>query len=51
MLRARHLSYVDARYLGLTPAQFACVALFAYGVFVLARVRRTPGVHLTSAEL
>ncbi len=36
-LRARHLSYVDARYLGLTPAQFACIFLLAFGFYRLAR--------------
>ena len=36
-LRARDLSYVDARYLGLTPAQFACIALFTYGAYQVAR--------------
>jgi phosphatidylglycerol:prolipoprotein diacylglycerol transferase len=30
-LRARDLPYVDARYLGLTPAQWFCIALVAYG--------------------
>lgn len=34
-LRARDLAYVDARYLGLTPAQFACLALVGYGAWRL----------------
>lgn len=34
-LRARDLPYADARYLGLTPAQFACIALVIWG---LARI-------------
>lgn len=36
-LRARDLPYTDARYLGLTPAQFACIALVAWGAVQLAR--------------
>jgi phosphatidylglycerol:prolipoprotein diacylglycerol transferase len=36
-LRARDLTYVDARYFGLTPAQYACVAIVAWGVYVLSR--------------
>ena len=36
-LRARDLPYADARYLGLTPAQFFCVALVAWGAAHLAR--------------
>ncbi|KFA91635.1 diacylglyceryl transferase [Archangium violaceum Cb vi76] len=36
-LRATDLSYVDARYFGLTPAQFGCFALIAFGVYGLAR--------------
>lgn len=34
-LRARDLPYSDARYWGLTPAQYAAVALVAWGAFVL----------------
>lgn len=30
-LRARDMPYTDARYLGLTPAQFACIALVIWG--------------------
>jgi phosphatidylglycerol:prolipoprotein diacylglycerol transferase len=42
-LRARDLAYVDARYGGLTPAQYACVLLVAYGLWGLARGgRRRP---------
>ena len=41
-LRARDLPYSDARYLGLTPAQFACIALVIWGAAQLAsRVPRT----------
>ena len=40
-LRARDLPYSDARYLGLTPAQYGALVLFAFGVWKLAR-RRGP---------
>ncbi|MFL5425715.1 MAG: prolipoprotein diacylglyceryl transferase, partial [Myxococcales bacterium] len=39
-LRARDVSYADARYLGLTPAQYAAIALVAYGVWVIAPALR-----------
>ena len=39
-LRARDVPYVDARYLGLTPAQYFCVALLAYGAWALLARRR-----------
>jgi phosphatidylglycerol:prolipoprotein diacylglycerol transferase len=39
-LRATDLPYSDARYFGLTPAQFAVLALIAYGVVHLARTPR-----------
>jgi len=39
-LRARDVAYVDARYLGLTPAQYAALALVAYGVWTLVPVLR-----------
>jgi len=39
-LRARDLGYVDARYLGLTPAQYACIALVVWGVWVVAPALR-----------
>ena len=32
----------DARYLGLTPAQYAALAMFAFGLAVAARVARHP---------
>ena len=41
-LRASDLPYVDARYLGLTPAQYFCVGLVAYGAWVLFARRRAP---------
>jgi phosphatidylglycerol---prolipoprotein diacylglyceryl transferase len=39
-LRARDLSYVDARYLGLTPAQYFCLFLVVYGVAFMVRGHR-----------
>lgn len=36
-LRATDLPYVDARYFGLTPAQFGCIGLMLYGLFELIR--------------
>lgn len=41
-LRARvgDVPYADARYLGLTPAQYFCVALWAYGLWKLRTVKR-----------
>lgn len=36
-LRAQDLAYVDARYFGLTPAQYFSIALFLYGVVSLIR--------------
>ena len=38
-LRATDLSYVDARYLGLTPAQYGCFGLVAFGLWGLAKWR------------
>jgi phosphatidylglycerol---prolipoprotein diacylglyceryl transferase len=42
-LRARDLPYSDARYLGLTPAQFACIALVIWGLIKI--VPRAPRVE------
>jgi phosphatidylglycerol---prolipoprotein diacylglyceryl transferase len=36
-LRARDVAYADARYLGLTPAQYAALLLVAYGAWRLSR--------------
>jgi phosphatidylglycerol:prolipoprotein diacylglycerol transferase len=36
-LRASDTPYHDARYFGLTPAQYGCVALVIYGLYVLTR--------------
>lgn len=41
-LRASDLPYSDARYLGLTPAQYVCIALVAYGIVGISRRRRAP---------
>ena len=41
-LRATDLSYVDARYFGLTPAQYGCILLVIYGLWGLATKRATP---------
>ena len=38
-LRATDTDYVDARYAGLTPAQYASLALIAWGLFSLTRRR------------
>ncbi|HET7787587.1 MAG TPA: prolipoprotein diacylglyceryl transferase [Myxococcales bacterium] len=39
-LRAQDLPYTDARYLGLTPAQFACVVLVIWGLWKIGSFRR-----------
>jgi len=39
-LRAPDVPYPDARYLGLTPAQYFCFALWAYGIWKLRTVKR-----------
>jgi phosphatidylglycerol:prolipoprotein diacylglycerol transferase len=39
-LRATDVPYADARYLGLTPAQYGAALLVAYGLYALARRRR-----------
>lgn len=41
-LRARDLAYSDARYLGLTPAQYAALALIAWGLFRISRAAQAP---------
>ena len=38
-LRASDVPYADARYLGLTPAQYFCFGLWAYAVWKLATLR------------
>jgi phosphatidylglycerol:prolipoprotein diacylglycerol transferase len=32
----------DARYLGLTPAQYGCIVVFVFALWLLARLRRQP---------
>jgi len=39
-LRASDVPYPDARYLGLTPAQYFCFGLWAYGLYKLSTVSR-----------
>ena len=39
ILRATDVPYADARYLGLTPAQYFCFGLWAYGIWKLATLR------------
>ena len=41
-LRAGDLPYSDARYWGLTPAQYAAIALVAWGSFILLRPHPEP---------
>jgi phosphatidylglycerol:prolipoprotein diacylglycerol transferase len=41
-LRASDTGYVDARYFGLTPAQYFCFGLVAYGIYGLAKFRPPP---------
>ncbi|MCL2725794.1 MAG: prolipoprotein diacylglyceryl transferase [Polyangiaceae bacterium] len=38
-LRVRDIDQADPRYGGLTPAQWACVALFLFGLVIVKRVR------------
>lgn len=38
-LRVANVDQADPRYGGLTPAQWACVALFAFGIVMVRRVR------------
>jgi phosphatidylglycerol:prolipoprotein diacylglycerol transferase len=40
-LRATDLPYVDARYFGLTPAQYMCIGFAVYGILGLRRARAT----------
>jgi phosphatidylglycerol:prolipoprotein diacylglycerol transferase len=39
-LRASDVPYADARYFGLTPAQYVCIGLFVYGAVGLLRRHR-----------
>lgn len=42
------LGYVDARYLGLTPAQYVCFAFVAYGLYGLFGPRLDGGPHAST---
>jgi phosphatidylglycerol---prolipoprotein diacylglyceryl transferase len=48
-LRASDLSFVDRRYLGLTPAQYVVMGLFSAGVWLL--VRKAPELGALSTKL
>ncbi len=50
-LRAKDMAYVDSRYFGLTPAQYACMALWAYGVIGLMRAPVQPAAAGTDPAL
>lgn len=41
-LRATDVEHPDPRYAGLTPAQWACLACFALGCYLLSRLRGRP---------
>jgi phosphatidylglycerol---prolipoprotein diacylglyceryl transferase len=41
-LRAEDMSFVDKRYLGLTPAQYIVMGLFAVGVYLLVTAKNQP---------
>lgn len=41
-LRATDTKFVDERYLGLTPAQYGTIALFAAGVYLALTLRKRP---------
>ena len=49
-LRATDLAYVDARYFGLTPAQYACLGLMAWGVFAMLRKPRPCAVGVRASK-
>lgn len=41
-LRVEDRAEADMRYLGLTPAQYGCIAVFLVGVWLLMKLRRQP---------
>jgi phosphatidylglycerol:prolipoprotein diacylglycerol transferase len=47
-LRATDVAYRDARYAGLTPAQYCCIALVLYGVYELLHYQQTVNVKATA---
>ncbi len=50
-LRARDVAYPDARYFGLTPAQYFCFFLVGWGVYQLARNRRPASAAPQASEV
>jgi phosphatidylglycerol:prolipoprotein diacylglycerol transferase len=44
-LRATDVTTPDTRYIGMTPAQWACLACFALGIFLLSETRRRPAAE------
>ncbi len=44
-LRAYDLSYVDARYLGLTPGQYGCILIVTWGIVMLVRRGTRPAAQ------
>jgi phosphatidylglycerol---prolipoprotein diacylglyceryl transferase len=48
-LRATDVEHPDPRYAGLTPAQWACVGCFAFGLFLLSRLRGKPPLSAGTA--
>ncbi len=49
-LRASDVPYHDARYLGLTPAQYACFILIGWGLFMIARPVKATATAAAAAE-
>ena len=44
------VAYADARYLGLTPAQYFCFALWGYAIWRFATYQKTEGARATVPE-
>ena len=49
-LRASDLPYVDARYFGLTPAQYVCIGFVVYGALALRRATRKGGAGASEPQ-
>jgi phosphatidylglycerol---prolipoprotein diacylglyceryl transferase len=47
-LRSTEADGGDVRYAGLTPAQWACTLVFAYGCWLLRSIRRTPAAPISN---
>ena len=45
-----HLRIIDERYFGLTPAQYSCAILFAFGVFLLQWSKKTEPLYPAARE-